>query len=138
MLKHFPQTHQASSMLVPSISFPFQITAYLPIHYHSTSKRHKFISKHIQQCLESCWTPPLPPKFGKNYKTVLTDYLNKYCTIFTLFKTDTKNVWRNSFLLARIICIHSFHNLTHVLLSMQITLASLYTSHDINQFRSAL
>ena len=90
MLKHFPQTHQSSSMLVPCISFPFHIVTYPPIQYHSTS-RQKFITKHIQQCLEACWTQTLSLKFGKNYKTVLTDNLNRYCSKFhTLYKLDTK------------------------------------------------
>jgi hypothetical protein len=54
-LKCFPQSHQASSLLVPSISFPFQITAYCPIQYHSTSTDSSPYpnTSSQQQCLEA-------------------------------------------------------------------------------------
>ena len=87
------QTHQASSMLVSCISLPFQITAYPPIQYNSTSTESCSYpnTPSQQQCLEACWTQTLSLKLGKNYKTVLTDNLNRYCRIFhTLYKLDTK------------------------------------------------
>jgi len=84
MLKCFPQTHQASSMLVPCISFIFQITTYRPIKYHSTSTDRSSYqnTSSRQHCLEACWTQTLSLKFGMNYKTVITDNLKRCRTIF--------------------------------------------------------
>jgi hypothetical protein len=90
MLKYFPQTHQASSMLVPCISFPFQFTTYPPIQHNATlTDRSSYPNTSSQQqCLEACWTQPFSPKPDVNYKAVLRDNLNRCCTIFhTLLDT---------------------------------------------------
>jgi hypothetical protein len=70
MLKHFPQTHQASSMLVPSISFPFQITAYLPIHYHSTSRD----TSSYPNTSSSVWNPVGPHHYHQNLVRITRQY----------------------------------------------------------------
>ena len=77
-----------------------------------------------QQCLEACWTQSLSLKFGTNYKTTHRQPQQILHNILHCLNWIQKGV-KTPLLLVIIFCIHSLHNLNHVLIFMQITLAFL-------------
>lgn len=100
MLKCFssdsPSKFHASTLHI--ISIPNHCISSHSIPLNLTDRSSYPNTSRQRWCLEACWTQTLSLKFGMNYKTVLTDNLNRYCTIFhTLYKLDTKRCGKPHF-----------------------------------------